>query len=284
MKKQLILPLIFLFLSHGLSATNWYTDLETAQKVAIASNKLIVVDFWAHWCGPCKKMDRDVWSEEEVKDIMDNYVPLRIDFDIKKNLINQYGVKGIPYVVIMDANGMVLHNNLGYTNKQQTLNVLKQFRLNTSFMQLENAYYNRNPSYSTGLRLAQKYLDFSLHVDKNIKADILKVAKSYLSASEKFLDPDQSNFKMVSQKIQLMEANIDLYNGNYRRLEKFLAKKIDEESLRTYNWGIYCFLNYCLYLEKNDKEKIEKWELEIDKLNNPGPYKSRAKNLLASNL
>ena len=283
MKKALILPLIFLLLSQGLSATNWYTDLETAQKVAIASNKLIVVDFWAHWCGPCKKMDRDVWSEAEVKDIMDNYVPLRVDFDTQKNLITQYGVRGIPYVVIMDANGTVLHNNLGYTNKQQTLKVLEKFRLNTSFMQLESAYYNRNPSYSTALRLAQKYLDFSLHVDENIKFDILKVAKSYLSASEKFLDPEQSNFDMVNQKIKLMEANLDLYNGNYRKLEKFLDRKIDEESLRAYNWGIYCFLNYCLYLEKDDKENIEKWEQEIDKLNNPEPYKSRVKNLLALN-
>lgn len=281
MKKLLFFLLILS--STNLFATNWYTDLETAQKVAIASNKLILLDFWADWCGPCKRMDRDVWNKEDVKVILDNYVPLRVDFDTKKRLVSQYGVRGIPYVVIMDANGKVLHNNLGYTDKNQTLRVLKKFRLNTSFMQMETAYFNRQPSYSTALRLAQKYIDYSLYVeDSDVRKTVLRLANDYLSETEDLLDPKQSNYKMIEQKLQLLEANVDLYEGNYRKLGRVLDKKIDEEDLRKYNWDIYCFLNYCMVKEEGTEEEIFKWEKEMNELKNSELYWARFSKLVAS--
>lgn len=281
MKKLLFFLLILS--STNLFATNWYTDLETAQKVAIASNKLILLDFWADWCGPCKRMDRDVWNKEDVKVILDNYVPLRVDFDTKKRLVSQYGVRGIPYVVIMDANGKVLHNNLGYTDKNQTLRVLKKFRLNTSFMQMETAYFNRQPSYSTALRLAQKYIDYSLYVeDSDVRKTVLRLANDYLSETEDLLDPKQSNYKMIEQKLQLLEANVDLYEGNYRKLGRVLDKKIDEEDLRKYNWDIYCFLNYCMVKEEGTEEEILKWEKEMNELKNSELYWARFSKLVAS--
>ena len=276
------LLLLLLFTSSNIFATTWYTDFDTAQKVAIASNKLILVDFWADWCGPCKRMDQDVWSEEDIKNVMENYVPLRVDFDTQRRLANQYGVRGIPFVAIIDANGKVLHNNLGYTDKNQTLKVLEKFRMNTSFMQLETAYFNRQPSYSTALRLAQKYLDFSLHVeDPDLRKSILSLTKEYLSETENLLDSQQSNYNMVNQKIELMEANVDLYDGNYRKLDRFLEKKIDETELRKYNWGIYCFLNYCKFKEEGNEEQIAKWENEMNQLKNPELYLNRASKLMA---
>lgn len=281
MKKLLFFLLILS--STNLFATNWYTDLETAQKVAIASNKLILLDFWADWCGPCKRMDRDVWNKEDVKVILDNYVPLRVDFDTKKRLVSQYGVRGIPYVVIMDANGKVLHNNLGYTDKNQTLRVLKKFRLNTSFMQMETAYFNRQPSYSTALRLAQKYIDYSLYVeDSDVRKTVLRLANDYLSETEDLLDPKQSNYKMIEQKLQLLEANVDLYEGNYRKLGRVLEKKIDEEDLRKYNWDVYCFLNYCMVKEEGTEDEILKWEKEMNELKNSELYWARFSKLVAS--
>lgn len=165
------------------------------------------------------------------------------------------------------------------TNKLETMRVLEKFKLNTSFLQVESAYYKRKPSYSTALRLAQKYLDYSLYLDKDLRRPILNITEEYLNEAQDLLDEKQSNYKMISQKLDLLVTNVNLYQGNYRKVERFLKKKINEEELRKYNWGLYTFLNYCMAIENGEEAQISKWTEELEKLNNSDLYKTRAKNL-----
>lgn len=279
MKKIIIFLLILC--SNSLFATTWYTNFENARKVAITTNKLIIVDFWATWCGPCKKMDSEVWSDTEIQKKMGSFVPLKIDLDIKRNLANRFNVKAIPYIFIIDGNGEIVFQSRGYMDKQETLEMLETYALNTNFLQTEAIQYYKNPTYVTALRLSQKYLDYSLFVDQNVNRDILNLSSIYLREAEKLTDKDQSNYKMIDQKIELLEANIDLYQNNYRKLNRYLERKIEDDELKQSNWAIYSFLNYCSAVEQDQQDLVIKWKKELINSKNGDVYITRAEKFLA---
>ncbi len=112
-----------------IGAQNRMHSLENSKKLALASNKLILVDFWATWCEPCKKMDADTWSKNEVKDLMDNFVSVKIDIDEEKSIATKYGVRSIPSIFIIDANGKVIYNGLGYKDKVKTARLLEKYAI-----------------------------------------------------------------------------------------------------------------------------------------------------------
>ena len=58
------------------------TTLEEASKKAKAENKLIFLDCYTQWCGPCKKMTREVFPQEAVGNAMNpKFVSIKIDME-----------------------------------------------------------------------------------------------------------------------------------------------------------------------------------------------------------
>lgn len=285
MKKHLFLVSCFLFFSISARSQTWYNDFETAKKISVATNRPMLVDFWAIWCKPCHMMDDEIWENEEVKDLLKNYVLVKINFDGNHDLSNQFEVQSIPYYFITDSNGTVIDKKLGYSGAREmniTKEKLKKFSVNLSYLQTPMAQYQHTKNYITALRLAEKYLDFSLFVDKQIKNEILDLSHYYLKEAENLLDKDQKNFKMIDQKIELTEAIIDLYNEKFSRVERFLSKKIDDTELTQNNEALFAYLNYCVSCKNSQAEEMNKWKHQLESYPNGKLYLSRAKNFLTS--
>lgn len=91
----------------------------------ISKENLVLIDFYAPWCGPCKKMEpmiSELAEENEGK----LYV-VRLNVDENKNLVKQLGIEEIPVLKIFKA-GKEIWTHKGLIEKQALINVLSQFQ------------------------------------------------------------------------------------------------------------------------------------------------------------
>lgn len=269
MKRIITLLLILVAVQSGYS-TNWMTSFEDAQKLALVHNKLIVVDFWATWCGPCKKMDVDAWNTEEVSKLMDGFIPLKIDIDSETAFARRYGVNSIPNIFVIDPNGEIVASDVGYKSKVDLIKYLKKYMLNTSFLNREMVSYFQNENFASTFRLAKKYMDYSLLVDNEVKNEFYTLADIYLNKSSKLV----TNQPKFEEKLALLEMTIDVYRGNHKRVSRKLSKT-KEEDIDAINKCDFYFLNYCISRNDEDEDQALVWLDKLKQTNNFEMYNSK---------
>lgn len=96
-----------------LTAGHWLSDWDQAMSLAKATHKIVMVDFMASWCGPCKALDKQSFHTEAFKQETKNIILVKIDIDQQPALAQKYGVEAIPNVQFIDEKGVVVHKFLG---------------------------------------------------------------------------------------------------------------------------------------------------------------------------
>lgn len=83
---------------------------------ALASkHQLLVIDFWAPWCGPCRAITPII--EELAKEYKGKVAIGKCNVDENRSLTGRFGVSGIPAIYLI-KNGKVVDEQIGYCQKE----------------------------------------------------------------------------------------------------------------------------------------------------------------------
>ena len=90
------------------------------QKEVINSDKKVLLDFWAPWCGPCRMVAPIV---EEIADERPDIKVGKINVDEEAELASQFGIMSIPTLVVIEK-GKIVNRAMGARPKEAILGML----------------------------------------------------------------------------------------------------------------------------------------------------------------
>lgn len=131
-------------------------SFEEALTQAKEQDKLIFIDAYAVWCGPCKQMDKNVFSQTEVGKVYnEKFINLKIDMEKGEGveLAGRFGVRAYPTFLFVDGSGEVVHRSIGYQQAPQFIELAEVANDPSKQLGAKTRKYeegNRDPEFLMG--------------------------------------------------------------------------------------------------------------------------------------
>jgi thioredoxin 1 len=84
------------------------------EQIALGSDKPVMIDFWAEWCGPCRMVSPIV--EEMANEYGDKAVIAKVNVDENPNISMKFGIRNIPTIIFL-RNGELVDKSVGAVPK-----------------------------------------------------------------------------------------------------------------------------------------------------------------------
>lgn len=105
----------------------WRTDFDAARAEAAQAGKLVLVHFWTESCGPCRVLEKRVFSQPQVAlGVANDYVPVKINANEKPELAQAFGVTRVPTDVVVAADGKPIKAFISPSTPMEYVGVVRQ--------------------------------------------------------------------------------------------------------------------------------------------------------------
>lgn len=92
------------------------------EKEVNKSDKAVLIDFWATWCGPCKMIAPII--EEIAEEFSDEVKVCKVNIDDEPSLATKFGITSIPTLLVI-KNGEVVKTSVGYIPKEKIIELFE---------------------------------------------------------------------------------------------------------------------------------------------------------------
>ncbi len=262
MKKIVITIGLLVVISFAMAQTDFrHITYDEAIVAAKAENKMIFMDFYTVWCGPCAMMAKQVFPQKEVGDYLNaRFVCIKLDAEKEgTDLAQRYNVKAFPTFIVIDAEGKELMRKVGSASAQGFLAEMEQqFNPEKSYDRLEARYQSgeRTPE------LIRTYA--SLQKSKKAARDIVKSYFDGLSDEQRVKEENSFIYmdyteKLEDEYIRYMIANRDRFTASLKEeiMERVSSMYVDQVAFSG-------FLKYDRELLENTRKEIEQLGLNAD--------------------
>lgn len=247
MKRTITYTLLLCLGFLSFSQVNWIKNYDVARAQALAENKFIIMDFWAIWCGPCKKMDADMWNTEEMAAYADKFVFLKIDVDSHRSIAMKYSANAIPKVILMDPTGQAIWEEVGFSGSSIYMKMFEDFPATEApsehFAKITQGEADANTYFSIGAW----YQDAAKKTENvGLKRDVLNQSDQHFKASAK-----EASTEALAQEAEFNLILNHAYRGAYKKAMK-KVEKMEEDDMKNF------ILAYC-YKCEGQTEKMQEF-------------------------
>ncbi|MDR1810451.1 MAG: thioredoxin [Prevotella sp.] len=96
---------------------------DATYKEILGSDKPVVIDFWAEWCGPCRMVGPVI--DELATEYADKVIIGKVDVDNNDDVTTQYGIRNIPTILFFKG-GQIVDKQVGATSKPALVEKINQ--------------------------------------------------------------------------------------------------------------------------------------------------------------